>query len=83
MPNADHYPTRIRKRVKNKHDFKDIKVPNKKFHLVLPTADHYPTRIRKKVKNKHDFKDIKVPVKIRDIHKTEKKNCISVTVFDY
>ena len=50
---------------------------------TLPNADHYPTRIRKRVKNKHDFKDIKVPVKIRDIHKTEKKNCISVTVFDY
>ena len=27
-----------------------------------------------------DFKDIKFPVKIRDIHKIEKKNSISISV---
>ena len=32
---------------------------------------------------KLDFKDKKSPVKIRDIHKVEGKNCISISVFDY
>ena len=26
---------------------------------------------------------MKFPAKIRDIHKTEKKNCISISIFDY
>ena len=30
-----------------------------------------------------DFEDIKRPAKIRDINKTEKKNCISISAFDY
>ena len=30
-----------------------------------------------------DFKDIKFPVKIRDIHKIEKKKSISVSIFGY
>ena len=26
---------------------------------------------------------MKFPAKVRDIHKTEKKNCISISIFDY
>ena len=32
---------------------------------------------------KLDFKDIKFPAKIRDIHKVEIKNSISISVFSY
>ena len=32
---------------------------------------------------KLDFKDIKFPIKIRDIHKTEKKNYIGISAFGY
>ena len=32
---------------------------------------------------KFDFKDIKFPVKVRDIHKIEKKNSIGISVFGY
>ena len=45
------------------------------------SADHHSERIRKIDKDfarRLDFKDTKFPVKIRDIHKIEKKNCISV-----
>ena len=30
-----------------------------------------------------EFKNIRFPVKIRDIHKIEKENYISISVFDY
>ena len=49
-------------------------------------ADHNPRRV---TKADHDFarklyfKDIKLPVKIRDIQKIEKKNCIRICVFGY
>ena len=49
----------------------------------LNPADHHPASIRKIDKDfarKHDFKDIKFPVKIRDIHKVEKK-IASASVF--
>ena len=49
-------------------------------------ANHYPTRITKADKDpakRLDFKDIKLPVKIREIHKFEKKNFIEISVFDY
>ena len=42
----------------------------------LNPADHNPTRITKSDKDfakRLDFKDIKFPVKMRDIHKIEKK----------
>ena len=42
----------------------------------LHPADHHPARITKADKNfakELDFKDKKFPVKIRDIHKIEKK----------
>ena len=43
----------------------------------LNLADHDPRKITKSNKGfakRLDFKDIKFPVKIRDIHKIEKKN---------
>ena len=49
-------------------------------------ANHYPARIAKADKylaKRLDFKDIKLPVKIRDIHKFEKKKFIGISVFDY
>ena len=52
----------------------------------LHPADHHPARISKVDKDsarKLDFKGIKFPIKIRDIHKTEKKNCIAINVFGY
>ena len=45
-----------------------------------------PRRIPKADKGsakKLDFKDIKFPVKVRDIHKIEKKNSIDISVFGY
>ena len=52
----------------------------------LHPVDKNPARIRKITKDfsrKLDFKDIKHLAKITDIHKIEKKNCISTSVFDY
>ena len=49
-------------------------------------ADHNPTRIRKVDKDfarELDFKDIKFPVKIGNIHKIGKNNCIGFSVFGY
>ena len=51
----------------------------------LNPVDHHPERIRKIDKDfvrKLDFKGLKFPVKIRDIHKIEKK-CTSFSVFGY
>ena len=41
------------------------------------------TKADKEFTKKLDFKDIKFPVKIRDTHKTEKKNSISISDFGY
>ena len=53
----------------------------------LIPADHNPRRITKADKDfakRLDFKDIKFPVKIRDIHKIEKKkNSIGINVLGY
>ena len=52
----------------------------------LNPADHHPERTRKADKDfakRLDFKDIKLPVKIRNIHKIEKKNSIGISVFGY
>ena len=59
-----------------------------KWYLVryLNPAGYNPRRITKADKDfakRLDFKDIKFPVKIRDIHKIEKKNSISISVFGY
>ena len=52
----------------------------------LNPADCNPAKITKSDNDfakRLDFKDIKFPVKIRDIHKIEKKNSISISVFGY
>ena len=52
----------------------------------LHPADHHPPRITKACKNfakDLDFKDIKFAVKIRDVHKTDKKNSTHISVFGY
>ena len=52
----------------------------------LNLAEHNPRGITKADKDfakRLDFKDIKFPVKIRDIHKIEKKNSIGISVFGY
>ena len=52
----------------------------------LNSADCNPARITKAVKDiakKLDFKYIKFLVKIRDIHKIEKKNSIAISIFGY
>ena len=52
----------------------------------LNPANHHPARITKTEKGfgkKLDFKDMNFPVKIRDIHKIEKHNSISISVFGY
>ena len=59
-----------------------------KWSLVgyLNPADRNPARITKADKDfaeRLDVKGIKFPVKIRDIHKIEKKNSISISVFGY
>ena len=55
------------------------------FRYLNPT-NHHPARITKADKDfakKLDCKDVKFPVKIRDIHKIEKKNYIGISVFGY
>ena len=52
----------------------------------LYTADYHPARIREVGKlhgDKLDFKHIKFLIKIRDIHKIEKKTSIGISVFVY
>ena len=47
-------------------------------------ADHNPrkfTKVDKDFTKKHDFNDIKFPVKIRDIHKMEKRNSNGISPF--
>ena len=46
----------------------------------LQLADHHPARL---FGTKLDFEDIKFPVKVRDIHKIEKKNCINISISGY
>ena len=58
------------------------------WYLVrhLNPADQHPAKARKndeEFEKKLDFKDIKFPVKIRDIHKIEKKNWTSISIFGY
>ena len=50
----------------------------------LHSEDRHPARIRKVYKDfakKLDFKNVKFPVKIRDIHKIDKKSILSSLVF--
>ena len=55
------------------------------FRYLHP-ADHHPGRIRKIgeiLADELDFKDLKCPVKIKDIHKIEKKKSIGISVSGY
>ena len=59
-----------------------------KWFLVryLNPTDHNPRRITKVDKlfgDELDFEDTNFPVKIKDIHKIDKKNSIGVSVFGY
>ena len=59
-----------------------------KWSLVryLNYTDHHPARITKGNKDfvtNFDFRGIKFPVKIRDIHKIEKKNSTGISAFGY
>ena len=52
----------------------------------LHPADHHPARIRKTdeiLADELNFEGIKFPVKIKDIHKIEKRNSIGINVFGY
>ena len=49
----------------------------------LYPADYDTAKVDKDFARELDFKDPKFPVKIRDIHKIEKKNCNSNSVFGY
>ena len=52
------------------------------FGQIFKPTNLNPARIRKIDKyfsSELHFKDIKFPIKIRDIHKIEKKNCISIS----
>ena len=56
------------------------------FNQIFKSTDHHPTRIAKF--DKHfaktlDFKDLNFPVKIKDIHKIEKKNSIGISIPGY
>ena len=54
--------------------------------ILLSHSDHHPARITKlgiDLDKKLHFKDVKFTVKVRDIHKIEKKNSISLSVFGY
>ena len=56
------------------------------FGQILYPADYCPARNRKNDKlfgDDLDFEDIKFPVKIKDIHKMEKKNSIGISVSGY
>ena len=56
------------------------------FARYLNPADHDSKRVIKADKDfakKLDFKQIKFPVKVRDMHKIEKKNSIGISVFGY
>ena len=56
------------------------------YGQILNPADHNPRRITKADKEfakRLDFKDKTFPAKIRDIHKIEKKNSISISDFGY
>ena len=56
------------------------------FNRVFTSCRQNPPRMRKSdkdLKRELDFKDIKFLVKIKDIHKVQKKNCISISVLGF
>ena len=65
-----------RKRLINIQNINDNECFKWSIVRYLNPANHHPARITKGDKDfakKIDFKDVKYPVKIRDIHKIEKK----------
>ena len=77
------YPRKELTNIQNIYD-------NECFKWCFVTSRHLtdcnPAKITKSDKDfpkKLEFKDIKFPVKVRDIHKTEKKNSIGIIVSGY
>ena len=75
-----------RKGLINIQNFDDIEFFKWCFVRYVNLSEHNPRRITNAdkgfVKRLH-FKDIKFPVKVRDIHKIEKKNSICISVSGY
>ena len=75
-----------RKGLINIQNFDDIEFFKWCFVTYVNLSEHNPRRITNAdkgfVKRLH-FKDIKFPVKVRDIHKIEKKNSICISVSGY
>ena len=53
------------------------------IYILQIINEHELGRLTKILQGELDFKNIKFLVKIRYIHKIEKKNCISIRVFGY
>ena len=73
-----------RKRLINIQNINDNECFKWSIVRYLNPANHHPARITKGDKDfakKIDFKDVKYPVKIRDIHKIEKKKKRSALLF--
>ena len=83
LPKVLHHPRKGLINIQNIDDNECFK-----WCLVryLNPANRYPARITKADKNfasKLDFKDITFPVKVRNIHKIDKKNSIGISIFGY
>ena len=83
LPKELDHPRKGLINIQNTHDNECFK-----WFLVryLNPANHHPARIIKADKDfakRLDSDDLKFPVKIRDIHKIEKKNSIGISVFGY
>ena len=83
LPNKLDHPRKILINIQN---IDDSECSKWSIVIYLSPTDQNPRRIPKTDKDfakKLDCKDIKFPVKIRDIHKIEKKNYITISVFGY
>ena len=84
LPKELYYPRKALINIQNTHNKECFK-----WCLVryVGPAGHSPRRITKVDKDltkRLDFKSMKFPVKVRDIHKTEKKKkSISISLFGY
>ena len=83
LPKELHHPNQ-KKRLINIQNIQNID-DNECFKWCLlrylNPADHHPAKITKA--KTLDFKDTNIPLKIRDIHKIEKKNSIGISIFGY
>ena len=83
LPKELHHPRKALINIQNTDDNECYRWCLVRYSNPL---DHHPTRSAKPGKHfskRLDFKNIKVPVKIRDIHKLEKKNSMGISVFGY